>query len=99
MEFPFLCMVVSLRGSSADCPCAQLLSVLLWLQGPGREPAQLQEELQEFEGVDDVSSGRCSSAGKGLSRLRGHKECWKWGRKKYCLSHHRGAEEELLEPP
>lgn len=56
------------------------------MQGPGREPAQLQEKLQEFGGGGSCFLRKMQLCWEGFVMLRGHTECWKWGRKKYCLT-------------
>lgn len=86
-EFPSLCRVVGLRDSSADslfmpssswCSCA--------CKGLAESLHSCRKSCRSLKGVTCGSSGRCSSAGMGLSWLGEHKECWKWGRKKYCLT-------------
>lgn len=86
-EFPFLCTVVNPRGSSAR---ALLMPSSSWCSCACKSLAEslhsCRKSCRSLEEVTRVFSGRCSSTGKGLSWLRGHKECWKWGREKYCLT-------------
>lgn len=95
-EFPSLCRVVDPRGSSADSLFTPSSSwVLLCLQGPGREPAQLQEKLQEFEGGGSCFLGMMQLCWEGFVIARRTQGMLEVGWEE-VLSH---TTEEFLKPP